>query len=462
MPWGDENMISFAREINDNFESYMNDLQKLVSHNSIYDLSTAGEGKPFGQANKEVLEEMLNIGIKDGYTVKNVDGYAGHIDIGEGNEVIGVLGHLDIVPVNEVGWDTDPFTLTIKDGKVFGRGTTDDKGPILAAYYAAKMIQQKGLKTSKKIRIIFGCNEESGSRCMRYYFTKEPFPTMGFTPDANFPVIYGEKKGAHFGIKGNLAQNDLVSFKAGTVANIVPERAVAIVKKTSEELKESFEAYLAQYGLNGTLEDIEGGCKIELIGKSSHASLPHLGKNAAVYLGSYLNTVITHPLVQFLDQYFALDYSGEKLGIAITGMMGPLTCNVGICNYEKGEVTIILDCRCPHELDDDATLAKVEKAVKEFNLNVESHFGKALYVDPESDLIKALHSAYVECTGDSEAKPIAIGGGTYAKTMPNCVAFGPEFDGTDNQIHQNNEFAVIDQIKLEMEIYANALYNLAK
>lgn len=455
-------MIDFKKEIEANFDSYLADLQALVKHNSVLDKETACEGSPFGKANHEVLMEMIGIGERDGYTTANIDGYAGHIDIGEGDEIIGVLGHLDIVPVNATGWDSDPFTLTLKDGKLFGRGTSDDKGPILAAYYAAKMIQQKGLSLSKKIRIIFGCNEESGSACMRYYFTKVPYPAMGFTPDANFPAVYGEKKGAHFAISGKHAHGDLISFKAGTVANIVPERCVAIVNKSVAELKDSYMEYLAKYELDGSIESCEQGCMIELVGKSSHASLPHLGKNAAVYLASYLNTVIKHPLVDFLDTYFAEDYYAKKLGFGFTGMMGPLTLNVGIVNYEDEEVKVILDLRCPHELDEEAMVQTMDEILAKYDLSEQHHIGKHLFVDPESDFIKALHSAYVDVTGDVNSKPQAIGGGTYAKTMPNCVAFGPEFEGTDNQIHQNNEFAKIDEIKMEMEIYANALYNLAK
>ncbi len=455
-------MIDFKKQINECFENYLNDLELLVRHNSIYDESTSKEGQPFGQANKEVLEEMLQIGQRDGFETANIDGYAGHIDIGDGDEIIGVLGHLDVVPVNETGWDTDPFTLTIKDNKLYGRGTSDDKGPILAAYYAAKLLVDNGYKLNKKIRIIFGCNEESGSRCMRYYFTKVPYPAMGFTPDANFPVVYGEKKGAHFSITGKLDNSELISFKSGTVANIVPERAVAIVKKDLSELQESYVAYLDRYELDGTIEACKEGTRIELVGKSSHASLPHLGKNAATYLCGYLNTVIEHPLTQFVDKYFFEDYSAMKLGFGFTGMMGPLTLNVGILNYENQEVNMILDLRCPHEVDEEKMVACIDEAIEPYGLEEKHFIGKHLFVDPESDFIKALHYAYVDCTGDVNAKPQAIGGGTYAKMMPNCVAFGPEFEGTDNQIHQNNEFAKIDEVKLEIEIYANALYNLAK
>lgn len=455
-------MIDFKQEIEKEFDHLIEDMADLVSVNSVLDLTTAKENQPFGKANRKVLDKMLNIGKRDGFITKDVDGYAGHIDIGEGEEVVAVLGHLDVVPVNPTGWDSDPFTLTKKDNKYFGRGTSDDKGPLLAAYYAAKIVHHSGLKTSKKMRIIFGCNEESGSKCMKYYFTKEPFPNMGFTPDANFPVVYGEKKGVGFKITGKMPVGSLISLNAGTVANIVPERATAKVTGTKDKYEEAFKQFLDKKGLAGTLEDDGNNTTIELIGKSSHASLPHLGKNAVVYLSEFLATVIDHPLVKFIDEYFREDYSATRLGFGFTGQMGPLTLNVGIVHYQNEQVDITLDLRCPHELDVDNMLACMHKALAPYGLEENHHIGNHLFVDPSSTLVQGLHTAYVDCTGDKSAVPQAIGGGTYAKTMPNCVAFGPEFPGTDNQIHQNNEFVNIDELKLAIEIYAKALYNLIK
>lgn len=454
-------MLNFKNEINQEFDQLIEDLASLVEVNSVLDESTAKENQPFGKANREVLDRMLDIGKRDGYITKDVDGYAGHIDIGDGDQTVAILGHLDVVPVNEEGWLTPPFKLTKKENRYYGRGTSDDKGPLLAAYYAAKIVS-KSQKLSKKIRVVFGCNEESGSACMKHYFSKEPFADMGFTPDANFPVVYGEKKGVGFNIKGTIPTGTLISLHAGTVANIVPERAVAKITGKAESYKERFDAFLNKHDLKGSIEDDGQITTIELVGKSSHASLPHLGKNAVVYLATFLNQIIDHPLVDFMDRYFAEDYLGNKLGFGFTGQMGLLTLNVGIVHYENNEVNITLDLRCPHELDVDNMLSLMHNAIKPYGLEETHHVGPHLFVDPNSELVQGLHAAYVECTGDQEAKPQAIGGGTYAKAMPNCVAFGPEFPGTDNQIHQNNEFVDIDELKLTIEIYANALYNLAK
>lgn len=455
-------MIDFKKAIDDQFDQLIKDMADLVSVNSVLDETTAKENQPFGKANREVLDKMLSIGQRDGYVTKDVDGYAGHIDIGSGDEVVAVLGHLDVVPVNENGWATPPFELTQVGNKYFGRGTSDDKGPLLAAYYAAKIIEKSGLETRKKMRIIFGCNEESGSKCMKYYFTKEPFPNMGFTPDANFPVVYGEKKGVQFHISGHVQEDALISLHAGNVVNIVPEKATAVLKGTKQQYEQAFQQFLSDKQLTGTIQSDESTTTIELTGKSSHASLPHLGRNAVVLLSEFLNTVISNPVVDFIAKYFADDYYAKKLGFGFTGQMGPLTLSVGIVHYEDSKLNIYLDLRCPHELDSDKMLTCMHQAIDPYGFNEEHHIGSHLFVDPNSELIQGLHQAYVDCTGDQEAKPQAIGGGTYAKTMPNCVAFGPEFPGTDNQIHQNNEFVDIDELKLAILIYANALYNLIK
>lgn len=453
-------MIDFKKEIDNCFDDLIADLADLVAVNSVLDITTAKENQPFGKANREVLDKMLSMGMRDGFTTKDVDGYAGHIDIGSGEEVVAVLGHLDIVPVNETGWDTPAFTLTKVKDKYFGRGTSDDKGPLLAAYYAAKILEKSDLKLNKKLRIIFGCNEETGSKCMKYYFSKEPFPDMGFTPDANFPVVYGEKKGASFTIEGDIQEDVLISFHAGTVVNIVPETAVATLKGAHDQ--ESFETFLKEKGLKGSCKIEDTITILELVGKSSHASLPHLGKNAIVLLCEYLATHTSSKTAKFVDQYFREDYYAKKLGFGFTGQMGPLTCSLGILHFENNKLEMKLDLRCPHELDEAHMLACMNEVLSPLNLKETHHIGRHLYVDPNSELIQGLHAAYVECTGDKEAMPQAIGGGTYAKTMPNCVAFGPELPGKDNQIHQNNEFTKIDELKLAIQIYANALYNLAK
>lgn len=201
---------------------------------------TAGENQPYGKACRNALDAMLEIGKRDGFVTYDEHGYAGHIDIGDQEESFGILGHLDVVPVNEVGWNSDPFKVVQVNDKLYGRGVADDKGPLLAGYYAAKIIHDLNLPVKKKIRVIFGCDEERGSSCVAHYFQNNPFPSMGFTPDAEFPVVYGEKGIVRFDIKGDVKKDGLVAMVAGDRVNIVPEKCEAIIEGNHKQYEASF------------------------------------------------------------------------------------------------------------------------------------------------------------------------------------------------------------------------------
>lgn len=453
-------MIDFKNEVLKIKDEMLNDIESLVNIPSVYDETTVKENQPYGEGCRKALDKMLEIGKRDGFEVDDCDGYAGHIDIGEGEESFGILGHLDVVPVNKVGWDTDPFEMVTKDGVIYGRGVTDDKGGLIAGYYAAKIINNLDFPKKMKTRIIFGCDEERGSSCLHYYFTKRPFPAMGFTPDAEFPVVYGEKAPVDFEITGQIEKNGLIAMCAGSRPNIVPETCECVVEGNYKQYQESFHSFLANNNLQGTIEEEGNHTKLTFKGKSAHASTPNEGVNAVIYASKYIATVCDNKLVKFINEYLS-DTDGSSLEINHTGSMGPLTLNLGVIKYRKEEVTINLDLRCPHECDFDQMVTNVKEASSKYNMVVKSEVGKALYVDPESELITKLHQAYVDVTNASD-KPQAIGGGTYAKTMPNCVAFGPEFVGEDNLIHGNNENLHIDTLLRATEIYCRALYELVK
>ena len=454
-------MIDFKSEVLKIKDQMIEDIKMLCAIPSTQDDNTVAEFAPFGKANRQALDAMLKIGKRDGFKVEDVDGYAGHIDIGEGNETFGILGHLDVVPVNEIGWDSDPFEVIIKDDKLYGRGVADDKGPLLAGYYAAKIINSLNLPVKMKIRVIFGCNEELGSRCVKYYFSKKPYPKMGFTPDASFPVVYGEKAGCEFVIEGNVEKGGLIYLSAGNRANIVPETCEAVICGNYKQYVDSYKSFLSINNLTGDIEEEGNHTKLVLKGKSAHASTPEEGINAVVYLCKYLATVVDNKLVNFILEYLD-DCNGKKLGIDHVGVMGPLTLNLGIISYCKENFKITLDLRCPHDMDFDNMISKSQTVCANYGFNESHNIGKALYVDPDSKLIKTLHEAYVNVTGDTVNKPQTMGGGTYAKSMPNCVAFGAEFLGEDNLIHGNNENIKIESLLKATEIYCQAIYNLIK
>lgn len=454
-------MIDFKSEVLKIKDQMIEDIKMLCAIPSTQDNNTVAEFAPFGKANRQALDAMLKIGKRDGFNTEDVDGYAGHIDIGEGDETFGILGHLDVVPVNKVGWDSNPFEVVIKDDKLYGRGVADDKGPLLAGYYAAKIINSLNLPVKMKIRVIFGCNEELGSRCVKYYFSKKPYPKMGFTPDASFPVVYGEKAGCEFVIEGNVEKGGLIYLSAGNRANIVPETCEAVICGNYKQYIDSYKNFLSMNNLTGDIEEEGNHTKLVLKGKSAHASTPEEGMNAVVYLCKYLATVVDNKLVDFILEYLD-DYNGKKLGIDHVGVMGPLTLNLGIISYCKENFKLTLDLRCPHDMDFDNMISRFQTVCANYGFNETHNIGEALYVDPYSKLIQTLHEAYVNVTGDTVNQPQTMGGGTYAKSMPNCVAFGAEFLGEDNLIHGNNENIKIESLLKATEIYCQAIYNLIK
>lgn len=455
-------MIDFLEEVNKRKDNMIADIEKLCRIPSVLDEATVTENQPFGKPCRDALDAMLEIGQRDGFVCQDVDGYAGHIDIGEGEETFGILGHLDVVPCNPTGWNTDPYQPVIQNGKIYGRGVADDKGPLIAGYYAAKIIHELNLPVKMKTRIIFGCNEENGSSCMKYYFQHMPFPKMGFTPDAEFPVVHGEKAGAIYRIKGEIEKENIIGIYSGTRSNIVPETCEAYIIGNYKQYRESFLQYLQAHQLNGSVEEEGNHTKLVLVGKSAHASTPEQGVNAATYMCHYLATISQNQVVHFVNDCFYNDHYGNKLGIDFKGAMGYLTANLGILNYKDGHVDITVDLRVPHEITDEQLAKPIDEHIQKYGLSQTHHLGKALYMDPKSELVTKLHNAYVEFTGDHDHLPQTIGGGTYAKSMPNCVAFGVEFPGSDNKIHQNNEELALDDLIKATAIYAKALYDLIK
>ncbi|WP_314795195.1 dipeptidase PepV [Eggerthia catenaformis] len=449
--------MDFNKEVLKIKDDMLRDLKTLCLIPSVMDMSTAGKNQPFGKECRKALDQMLSFGQRDGFVTDDCDGYAGHIDIGEGDEAFGILGHLDVVPANPTGWKHPQYDCTLDGEYLYGRGVADDKGPLLAAYYAAKIVNQMDFDKKYKIRVIFGCNEENGSACVDYYFKHRPYPVMGFTPDADFPVVYGEKAICRFSAKGKAENNDLISFSGGTVINIVPGEATVHVKK---DLTDAFLAFINENHVQGKATTLdEKNFKYVLKGKSAHASLPEAGINSISLMAHFLNQHIDNDLVKYIDAHFYNDVHGEKLlGKKWEGAMGVLTSNLALIDYKDNVFEFSVDMRMPHELTKEILIPILKEKTK--GMDLEYDYTDSLYVDPNSELIQKLHNSYVEFTGDHIHGPQAIGGGTYAKEMPNCVAFGCEFPGRDNAMHQDDEHILLDDLLVSTAIYAKALYDL--
>ena len=451
-------------------DELLKSLQRLIRIRSVEEVGN--NDCPYGNGVNECLEAVLEIASELGFKTYNMDHHIGWCEYGDGDEMIAVLGHLDVVPEGDAAdWSFDPFGGEIKDGKIFGRGTMDDKGPLMTALYALAAIKDRNLPINKRVRIIFGTNEETGSDDMKYY--KEhggELPSMGFTPDGNYPVINGEK--GIINVTYNKAYNQeckddskvrLLEINGGTAANVVPAEAYAIIE-ANDELEKSI---LDKSNDKIKYEKQDDRIKISATGLSAHGATPELGVNA---IGLLLNELSKLPLcsearewIEFLNKKIGLETNGKSLGIDISDdISGFLSLNLGTIRGDEKKVTLVINYRYPvtKSYEDCAPVIDKAFATAGFTKSNERH-SHALYIPEDSKLVSTLLDVYKELV-DKDAKPKSIGGGTYAKSFPNVVAFGPVFPDDEVREHMPDEFIEIDRLMQNACIYAEAIYRLAR
>ena len=460
--------IDFKKEVLNHKEDLLKDLFELLSVRSILGTDITEE-TPFGSGPREALDLILSFGERDGYKTKLVENKAGHIEVGQGEELFGILGHVDVVPVVEADWTSHPFKPEIRDGKIFARGSLDDKGPTMAAYYAVKLLDKLGVKWNKRVRVIIGSDEETGFRCVEAYFKHEEQPASGFTPDAMFPLVYAEKARATFDQKLKFVLEDgnynykLVKFNGGQVLNMVIASAKAELVGEVSDIKEKFENFLAQEKLDGEVT-VEDTIKLTLKGKAAHGSTPQYGINGATKLAEFLSTLGLDNngknFVNYIVEKLANDPFGEKLGINYSdNEMGEATYNYGILDYdlEKKVGIVSTDCRHPMKFDLVARL----NGVKVDNIDIEVTSTKeAHYVPKDDELVTTLMDVYRKHTGDTKNDAFVLGGGTYARCLKKGVAFGLLFPGKEDTMHQANEYLEVEDLLLATAIYAEGIYKL--
>lgn len=438
-------------------EEIFENLGRLVKYDS--KLSEALPGKPFGEGTAAVLTEALRIAEGLGFRTVNLDNYCGYAEIGEGKEIIGIAGHLDIVPAGD-GWHTDPFTMTRIGDRYYGRGTTDDKGPVIASLYAMKLIRDSGVKLGKRIRLIMGCNEETGSRCMRHYNEVAEELSCGFTPDGNFPCIYGEKGG--MAMKAESKNTRILDIHGGFVFNAVCHQCTTVIP-AGEVTKEALEQALAATELKSfSVTEEDGKLTIFAEGLAAHASTPLLGVNAAGCTMEALQTAgFEDDFVRFYNDRIGTKCDGSGCGLKFEDAYGVLTFNNGIVSMKDGVINCTVDIRVPVTIRKEQLLSAVGPYLDhEGGTLTVLGIGEPLFYPRESPLVDALYGAYKEITGDTEHEPMVIGGGTYAKSLKNIIAFGPEMPGIDYRIHNADEFLIIPEYLHSIEIYKKAIENL--
>jgi len=445
--------LSIAKKYQDEYVTLVKKLLKIPT--VLEEYKPENKSAPFGKDIKKALDLMLKTGETDGFIVKNIDNYAGHIEMGEGEEILGVLGHLDVVPAGGK-WHNSPFSAYEADGKIYARGAMDDKGPTIAAYLAMKMIKDQGIKLNKKVRLILGCDEESGMRGIERYLEKEKMPDIGFAPDAEFPLIYAEKGIYSFNLEGKFEDDLIASLQAGERYNVVPDECVVVVKKN---LQKEFIKFLQDTNTHGRVYKDT----YTVYGKNAHAAWPHLGNNAIYLMVSFLKQHTDNTIIKFIDKYLSNDHLGKKLGIEVfDNEMKELTLNTGFIHYDGVNAKLGVNIRYPKNYDFTKGQKKIIKAGEEFNL-VYKEMGNSTphYISPDDPLVKTLHEAYKRYTGDHDSKIMSIGGGTYARILKKAVAFGPNLPGKEDLAHQPNEYLVIKDMIVAAAIYAESIVMLA-
>lgn len=433
---------------------------------------------PFGPGVQKAFLYMLEKGENDGFAVFNADNYGGHIELPCGDpsaETLGILVHLDIVPPGE-GWSGDPFTMEEKDGKLYGRGVADDKGPAMAAYYAMKAIKDAGVKPDRNIRLILGLDEETEWKGMNYYLEKTEAPDFGFVPDADFPAINGEKGIIVFTLAKKFPKTsakglELRSLKGGSAANMVADRARMVVLAENRDLYEPLRAKVEIMKEEGYRIKARGtGKSLEITaeGIPSHGAVPEDGLNAISVLMKFADGIdFTNEgvceFIRFYNEHIGFELDGESLGIRLSDeKSGNTVVNVGIIDMDGKSVRMDVNVRIPVSYDDEDIYSGMSGILEEYSIGViKGKYQPSIWIDTEGELIKTLMNVYREETGDADAQPLVIGGGTYARAADNLVAFGIRFPGEEDTCHKADEYIVKESLIKAAFIYADALVRLA-
>lgn len=463
--------IDWEKEVSHRSDELINDLSELVSIDSSRDIEHKTSDFPLGPGPAKALQTFLHFADRDGFATKNVDNLAGRIELGDSDEAIAILSHVDVVPEGP-GWDTNPFEPVIKDGNFYARGAADDKGPGLAAYYAMKIIKELNLPMKKSIQLILGTDEESEWVGINHYMEKETMPETGFSPDAEFPAINGEKGIVSFRVTFDKPVINLVKqFTAGIRPNMVPQNAEAkldLNAVSAEDVKAKLNQFLDSHPeIKGSVEINDDVATLKIIGKGAHAMEPFNGINAATYLAKLLTEFDLNDSEQtyfgFIADKLHLDFAGKNLGIANKDeVMGELTVSPNIYEYDAQKASLLLNIRYPKGDTGETLTEKINQALpNNISAAIEGHNQLPHFVASDDPLVQALVGAYRDHT-DDQTEPFTVGGGTYGRILKHGIAYGAMFPGDENVMHQPNEYINIDKLLKSTAIYADAIYRLVK
>ncbi|MBR6505043.1 MAG: dipeptidase PepV [Clostridia bacterium] len=444
----------------------------LIQIPSVY--SSEDQDKyPFGKYTVDALEYVLNLGKEFGFRTKNIDNKCGYVEFGEGEKLLGIIGHLDIVPVTD-DWSYPPFNPKIINGKIYGRGTLDDKGPVIAALYAMKAISDN-YSLDKRVRLILGLDEERNWECINRYKQTEEMPNISFSPDANFPCIYSEKTISSVYLSQDyISSNDIIIEEINTnnnAINVVPKYCYCKLKINTFNLNSNDIITFLNSEISKNDFNIKINClddtHIELhsFGTAAHAARPHLGKNAISKLIIVLNELfkkhnIKLELLEYFSKYIGDDYTGKSLKINFKDDSGILTLNTARFYLENNKLYIGINLRIPVSVNIEKLKSIFNNSKGFYKINIEfTDYKKPLFVQKNDKLVQKLCKIFNDYN-NSNIEPEAIGGGTYARAFTNCVSFGPKMPNAEDLCHQVDEYISVDNLMFCAKVYARAILEL--
>ena len=467
----DQNLISQWAEAHR--EELLEDIKALVRIPS--DRGEPQPGAPFGPGPNNALNKALEIAGGYGFKTTNYDGYVGTVDfLPENDHNLDILSHMDCVPVAD-GWTvTGPFDPIVKDGKIYGRGTADDKGPGVAALYALRCLKELSVPLKHNVRLIWGTDEECGSGDIAHYYAQEPEAKYTFSPDADYPLINIEKGGmigtifADFQASQELPR--IKSMDAGLKINVVPDKCHMEIEGMRKTVAEIYCAGAKEEtGVQFTVTELDKHTiAIDALGEGAHAASPQGGNNAITAMLHLVSTMHLPASAQFraLQGLHRLnphgDYLGQGFGVKMADEeSGELTLSLDIIHVTPTSLEAQFDCRSPLCANDqNMKYAAMQACAREGLALKDVPMKQPHHVPADSPFVKTLLRSYEKFTGVKDAKPLAIGGGTYCHNMKNGVAFGCTMPGTDNRMHGNDEFAVVNELVASVKIFADAIVSL--
>lgn len=449
--------MKFGDKILEYQDELFDDLNKLLSLESV-------DGEKTEEC-KKALDFILSRAEDFGLKAEEVTDKSGHVELGSGGMLCGVLSHLDVVPAGN-NWSVNPFALTEKDGRLYGRGVADDKGAALVNLYCLRALKEHGVKGKNTLRAIYGIAEETSMEDMEGYFKKQPLPDMAFTPDSEYGICFAEKGILHVEISTPTNEAKVLSqFHSGKAVNAVPDLAYVMLDSSSydeQRLMRLADAGNGNFEFNYTID----GLMIISRGKAAHACEPHKGENAAAALIDLIANAYDvediGALCSFIDYALNRETNGRSFGIKMSdAVSGSLTVNLGVVHIEDEVATAQFDIRYPVTVNGDYVLRQFKSVVERSGLSMKvTHHERPLYVEKDSRLITLLSEAYKSVTGE-EADLYSTGGGTYARKLGGKgVAFGPNFKGDEINMHNADESVDKENYIKHMQICLEAMYKM--